>query len=235
MSDDPQKNKNVGTNTPERPLDPTQNAGDLFGDTSGMTGVTQGAPQQSSAEPSDKVLDETEIKGGVIQNPTNPSPTGYPKSAVSDKVYNQQVTEGMSSVKREEVEDTASEPVSSQPPQSSDAQQAPSISPEGTVGNDTTVTPVSSEETTPPFSTSSPFGDQDGQSYVNTQNVPYMQPENMGEQDAVGGTTPDPRTDDDTLDMAQRAGFQTGEDSEHPQEIDAGRDIDKAEKAIRES
>lgn len=76
------------------------------------------------------------------------------------------------------------------------------------------------------------FGDQTNTKYTTTQDAPYQQPYNQGEQDAVGGTTSDPRTDDDTLEMAQRAGFQPDETSENPQPVDAARDIDNAERDI---
>ncbi len=81
----------------------------------------------------------------------------------------------------------------------------------------------------------SDFGDQDGLKYINTQDAPYIHPENTGEQDAAGGSMPDPRTDDDVLEMAQRAGFQMEEDPEHPEEVDMARDINRAEKEISES
>lgn len=57
-------------------------------------------------------------------------------------------------------------------------------------------------------------------------------PANQGEQ-SVSGTAADPESNDDTLANAQAVGFQPNEDSEHPQEIDAARDIDNAEEYIR--
>lgn len=50
---------------------------------------------------------------------------------------------------------------------------------------------------------------------------------------AVSGTMPDPESDDDTLKNAQNVGLQVGENTEHPEEIDIARDIDKAEDSLR--
>ncbi len=65
---------------------------------------------------------------------------------------------------------------------------------------------------------------------ANTSQAPYRHPSNQGEQ-SVSGTTPDPESDDDTLANAQEVGEQLNKDDEeeHPQELDLGSDIDKAE------
>jgi hypothetical protein len=49
-----------------------------------------------------------------------------------------------------------------------------------------------------------------------------------GEQ-SISGDMSDPSADDDTLSNAQNMGLGLGEDSEHPQELDIGSDMDKAE------
>lgn len=64
------------------------------------------------------------------------------------------------------------------------------------------------------------------------ESVAKMQPENSDEQ-TISGSTPDPESDDDTLDNAHEVGEQQGENEEHPKEIDLGRDIDKSEERIR--
>lgn len=46
-------------------------------------------------------------------------------------------------------------------------------------------------------------------------------------------TTPDSAIDDDTLKNAQIMGQQLKEDTEHPQEINIARDVDKAEEKVR--
>lgn len=46
---------------------------------------------------------------------------------------------------------------------------------------------------------------------------------------SVSGTMPDPESDDDTLKNAQAVGMQAGESTEHPEELDIARDIDKSE------
>ena len=63
---------------------------------------------------------------------------------------------------------------------------------------------------------------------ANTTQAPNEQPYNQGEQ-SISGTTPDPESDDDTLQNAQDVGQQLGEDTEHPEELDIARDIDKGE------
>ena len=67
---------------------------------------------------------------------------------------------------------------------------------------------------------------------INTESVPYVHPENVGEQE-ISGSMPDPASDDDMLEVAQAVGTQLGETSEKPEEIDIGRDIDIAEEKIR--
>lgn len=54
------------------------------------------------------------------------------------------------------------------------------------------------------------------------------QPHLEGEQ-SINASNPDPASDDDTLANAQNVGLRLDEDEEHPQELDVGSDIDKAE------
>jgi len=210
MSDDQQKSQNFATDVPERPLNPTTNAADLLGDTTGMTGVTQGSPQQTSAEPTANVQDDSGFQGaGILSQQTNP--TGIPKEAVSDRIYDQNTSAGMSHVASSAASDTASEPAKENN------------------SNDTTQTSPSLPNQP------QAFGKQSPSPFPTTQDASYIQIDNEGEQDAAGGTTPDPRSDDDSLEMAQQAGFQPDEDEEHPQPLDAARDIDIAEQAIKSS
>lgn len=55
-----------------------------------------------------------------------------------------------------------------------------------------------------------------------------LPPHVTGEQ-GVNATNPDPASDDDTLANAHNVGLRLDEDEEHPQELDIGSDIDKAE------
>ena len=55
-----------------------------------------------------------------------------------------------------------------------------------------------------------------------------LSPEREDEQ-SVSGTMPDPESDDDTLKNAQQVGMQAGESTQHPEELDIARDIDKGE------
>ncbi len=57
-------------------------------------------------------------------------------------------------------------------------------------------------------------------------------PHVAGEQ-GMNATNPDPASDDDTLANAQNVGLRLDEDEEHPQELDIGSDIDKAEEFHR--
>lgn len=57
---------------------------------------------------------------------------------------------------------------------------------------------------------------------------------NNPDEETVGGSTPSPESDDDTLANAQAVGLQLGEDEEHPKEVDIARDIDAAEQSLRD-
>ncbi len=59
------------------------------------------------------------------------------------------------------------------------------------------------------------------------------QPEIEGEAGMGGSTMPDPASDDDTLANAHNVGLRLDEDEEHPQELDIGSDMDKAEEYKR--
>lgn len=63
---------------------------------------------------------------------------------------------------------------------------------------------------------------------------PKASPSVQGEQ-AASSSMPDPSSDDDTLQNAQDMGMQVNETTEHPEELDIARDIDKGEQAFRES
>ncbi len=49
----------------------------------------------------------------------------------------------------------------------------------------------------------------------------------------MGGSEPDPESDDDMLEVAHTMGQQLEEDEEHPKPINLARDIDKAEEFTR--
>lgn len=225
-----QSSQNFATDVAERPLNPTKNAADLIGDTSGMSGITQGSAQQTSAEPTARTQDESSIQGaGLIQHVSDPNPTGIPKEAVSDTIYAQNTAQGMSEVTKKAASDAAAEP-DPLTPSSQHSGVYVSVAPQASASGQMKTNPSQPTPTQP-----ADFGKQTDTTYPTTQDAPYMHPDNQGEQDAAGGTTSDPRSDDDTLAMAQRAGFQTNEDPEHPQPLDAARDIDQAEQAIKSS
>ena len=117
MKNDKKKKKvtqtNVSTDVDERPLDPTVNARDLLGDTSGRIGITTGSPRQTSAEPDEPANivagedDITYLAG--IDNGKRTQPTGIAKSATDKKTYDKQVLKGMSYIAKEEALDDATE------------------------------------------------------------------------------------------------------------------------------
>jgi hypothetical protein len=79
-----------------------------------------------------------------------------------------------------------------------------------------------SQAVAPPGST--PTGNKVFESQDNT--------ESQGEQ-SVSGTTPDPASDDDTLENAHNVGLRLDEDEEHPKPLGVGDDMDKAEEYQR--
>lgn len=207
MNDD-QKDTHISTAVDERPIDPTRNAEDLQGDTSGMTGVTRGTSEQTSAEPSEIDKDTSYFRGGTIED-VQTIPSGIEKSAINDDAYKKEVVEGMSTERAEVADDIASEPADVEP-----------TAPEKPI-----------EE---PMEQSLPDHNTQTTPYTTTEEAPYNHPYNKGEQ-SVSGTTSDVEADDDTLANAQDAGFQPHETTENPQEIDAARDIDRAEENLRNS
>lgn len=54
-----------------------------------------------------------------------------------------------------------------------------------------------------------------------------------GEQ-TISGSTPDPESDDNTLDTAHDAGLYEDQDEEHPGEIDIAKEVEKDEKEHQE-
>lgn len=82
-----------------------------------------------------------------------------------------------------------------------------------------------SEKTTPDHTTHQPNMDPS----LKDRNVP---PHVAGEQ-SISGDMPDPSSDDDVLKSAQTMGIALEEDTEHPQELDLGGDIDKGEEYKR--
>lgn len=212
MADDPRKtsqadDQNFDTHVAERPLDPTRNAADLIGDTSGLTGVTQGTPQQTGAEPEETIQDDSYIQGGSAEHVQKPNPTGIPKEAVSDKLYQQQTKQGMSSYERQVANDTASEDETMNTQPASGAAQIDSLTNTGIL--------------------------QDTDE-ADDYNSPNASPSVQGEQ-SVSGDMPAPESDDDTLQNAQNMGMQMDETTEHPEEVDIARDVDEGEQAVRNS
>lgn len=76
--------------------------------------------------------------------------------------------------------------------------------------------------------TSTPGSTPTGNETLDEKQQPHVQ----GEQ-SINATNPDPASDDDTLANAHNVGLRLDEDEEHPQELDIGSDIDKAEEYHR--
>lgn len=209
--------------TKQRPIDPTTNASDIFGDTRGMSGATMSTPATSGAEPEDVIQDDSTFRGGVLPQAENNS--GIKRDQTGQKEYEKAVFQGMSQAAADRGEDIAREDEITPPPQE-DTAINPS-SPKSSFGD------LRSTDTGPTNSVASPHEDT-GDHDPLTQDADNRQPYNVGESDAVGGTTPDPSSDDEALAMAQRAGTQLNETGENPQELDIARDVDEAEQAIRD-
>lgn len=64
--------------------------------------------------------------------------------------------------------------------------------------------------------------------------IDLKSPAVLGEE-SISGDTPNPDSDDDTLENAHAVGEQLDEDEEHPKPIDIARDIDNAERSILQS
>lgn len=76
--------------------------------------------------------------------------------------------------------------------------------------------------------------DVSNQQYTTNTTSQPSSPARYGEE-SVSGDMPTPQSDDDLLQNAQDVGTQIQEDPEHPEEVDIGRDVDKAEEKIWES
>lgn len=207
--------QNIDTDVTERPLDPSRNASDIMGDPAGQTGWTVGSAKDTSAEPTEEQTSTENLPGGIVEHPTKHTDFGTPKEAVNDKVYNHHVWQGMSQESGRESDDTASE-----------TEQFTSVS---DLMKDTNPLDNTSPYKDDTLRTTEAGEDSSDDAIVNTNAAPYVQPENTGEQE-VSGSTPDPTSDDDTLQNVQAVGGQPGEDSEHPQELNTG--VDESEEAI---
>lgn len=219
-----------------RPLDPTRNAADLMGDTTGLTGITQGSAQQTSATPKDDKYiqdDELHLPGG-IEKTTKPNPTGTGTEALSEKRYNETMKDEMSDVQKRHADDIASE---------RDMTSTPKQDPLGsaTITNyGTNATSDTTDEDTLDQNNNGPNGvidadEQSAQSIDPNDSSGFVHensPSEIGEQ-SVSGDEPDPDSDDDTLANAHHMGQQPDEDLEHPKPIDIADNVDAAEEHIR--
>lgn len=201
MADDPQ----VGGT---RPLDPTKNAEDLMGNV-GASGITTGGAQQTSASPGDTTKDSTDFRGGVLNDPTKVPANRQDPTQYSDKAYNKQVLRGMSSVAAKNADDEASgrdvpDPTGKDLPPAND-------------GYDKTLEKMGNAT------------QEDAEKNIMTQEAPFENPDNLGAQDAAGGTMSAPETDDDVGEMNERVGLQKDKDGDDPQEVDIAGAIDEAE------
>jgi hypothetical protein len=204
--------------TAAQPMNPTTGAEDFIGDTTGLTGVTTGSAGKTSATPNDKQKDENKdhLPGGIMES-TNQEDTGRRLSEElhNTEEYDKNTLRGMSDVKAAEAEDLATE--------------------EDTKLSDTNVDPVDPNASPYTVNKQNASGDDSpGTEDINTAQAPFTQPSNEGQQ-SVSGSETDPTADDDTQAAAHAAGTQLDEDSdqEHPQELNLGRDIDKAERDLR--
>lgn len=203
-----------------QPMNPTTSGEDFLGDTTGMTGVTTGSANKTSATPNDAAKDENKnhLPGGILESQSTDD-HGRRLSEEIDKPeeYDKNTLKGMSDAKVAEAEDLATE---------SDI-----------ASSDTTQT--TSDPNASPYTVNKQNAsgdDSPGAEDINTAHAPFMHPSNEGQQ-SISGTESDPTADDDTQAVAHATGIQIDEDTdmEHPEEVDLGSDIDKAEADIRNS
>lgn len=215
------KNKGSKGGAMSAPLDSSRSGEDFIGDTTGLTGVTTGSAQKTSATPNDTQKDENKdhLPGGIITTPNIKQETGgrLPTEIDNEEEYAKHTLQNMSPTKAAEANDLASESDDT----SSDDQNIPN---RAHVQEDTEPYQVNKQDAS--------GDDAPGVGYHNTSSATFSQDDNLGEQ-SVSGSTPDPTADDDTLANAQAVGTQLHEDDEHPQELDIARDIDKAENDLK--
>jgi hypothetical protein len=218
MNNDDQNKKGQKGGAAAQPLNPTTSGEDFIGDTTGLTGVTTGSAGKTSATPNDKAKDENKnhLPGGIMESTTTDE-TGrrLSEEVHNTEEYDKNTLRGMSHVKGDEVEDIASE--------------------KDTVGSDMHKEPF--DPNLKPYTVNKQDASGDdtpGTDDMNTATAPFSHPSNEGQQ-SISGSEPDPTSDDDTQAAAQAVGTQLNEDTdqEHPQEIDLGRDIDEAERDLR--
>ncbi len=207
------KNKKVE----ERPLDPTRNAADFFGDTTGLTGITEGSNKRTSAEPTAEDIDTEHLPGGIIEDDKKPVTVGIPREVQSDKIYNKRTLSNMSPDRAKINEELASEP-------------------EENSAVDSKIPDKDEEEMLDDNKEHLHFTRQNRQSrFTNTEDADHTSPAEQGEV-SVSGTTPDVESDDNTEENEREVGLldnTEGEDVGNPQEIDIAEKIDKAEEDYR--
>lgn len=224
----------------QRPLDPTRSGGDLVGDTTGMTGITTGSSEQISATPNDKPKNENkEHLPGGIDTSYQTTPVGeVPRESIDDIKYKKDAARGESQTYANNANDIASEV------KGGDNKPGEKIIDPDTI-NDTVdeflwsaISDKSENEADPTnidIKNTSSLMDEEtatGIDINDNNNVGENSPSELGEQ-SISGTTPDPSSDDDTLENAHIMGEQMNEDEENPKEIDIARDIDEAEEDLR--
>src|SRR5581483_1340556 len=99
-------------NNTQKPLDPTRSREDLIGDTTGMTGVTTGNAQQTSATPNDIPKDQNKdhLPGGILPDNIESNASDIiPEEAVNDVEYKKNMLKDMSDVMVAAAEDIATE------------------------------------------------------------------------------------------------------------------------------
>lgn len=185
MSDDQQNDPQYKA----KPIDPSVNAEDVMGDTTGLTGVT------TNSGPNDP-------------NPSDPDQNAKMPQSLPDDVATIAL-------------DRATEP---------DQMDVDLTQLSGASANiDSLDIDGGDEQQQTGGGVPSPIGAtvDDSTKYVTTQQAAYTQDHTIGEQDAAGGSNPDPATDD-VGEMRERV---TGEpdDMENPQELNSAAKMDADE------
>lgn len=187
----------------------------------GQKGGAAAQPMNPTTGAEEFFGDATGITGVTPHNKASNEDTGRRLSPelTSDEEYDKNTLNGMSQVARDEAEDIATEkdldvPAGDVKIHASDADDVPyTVNKQNTSGDD------------------SPRSDA-----INTEQAPYTQPSNQGEE-SISGSEADPTADDDTQEVVHAVGTQMEEDDsmEHPKELNLGEDTDRAERDIKNS
>jgi len=198
--------------TRTRPLDPTQNAEDVLGE-SGATGITKGSSEATSATPHDVDKDDSRVRGGEMSNSKGGHAHHIDPSLYSDKAYNEKTLQGMSGVRKFYNTDDATE---------DDKGETMQELPNNITGEDELLRQLGNDS------------QEDAEREITTSEAAFTHDHNIGQQDAVGGSESAPESGVDVGEMRERMGLGVDMDGIDPQELSTADAIDEAEQYHRD-